>query len=532
MLAPSRETTEGTEFSAGSYGSDEDYDDEIDAAPPPIAAQTSDTVLETADLVRLQEVEIHRLAELFAVPRTTASTLLRRFGWKSERLIEAFMDNPEKVLADAGLAAPSVARGASASAALVSCDICAEERPPHEFAAPSCGDRFCAACWGEYVKGKLFDDGEATGIRCMRPGCGVMIEPTMVQAVVDAPTYAAYARHADREFVTDNPHLKFCPAAGCTKVVKVGSLGASEVACSCGMLFCFKCSREAHFPLSCAQLAAWEEKGKGDGETAKWIKVNTQKCPKCGWPIEKNGGCNHMTCRRRECGHEFCWLCMGPWRGHTTCGAYKADASLSETKAELERYLFYYERYEVHLNSQRLEDGLRQAARDHMRQIIDAATSDGAGSSSGASNLPLTEADVEYVADATEALIECRRTLKCTYPFAYFMDQASAERPLFEYLQGDLDRTTERLSKELEAAAAGADRLVMVNLAGEARTRLRHLREGVADGLVASITAAEKASSSSAPAGSDGGLEAALRASRETAAAEEQRRLERAMAAM
>ena len=134
------------------------------------------------------------------------------------------------------------------------------------------------------------------------------------------------------------------------------------------------------------------------------------------------------------------------------------------------------------------------------------------------------------MADATEALIECRRTLKCTYPFAYFMDQASAERPLFEYLQGDLDRTTERLSKELEAAAAGADRLVMVNLAGEARTRLRHLREGVADGLVASITAAEKGSA--LPAGSDGGLEAALRASRETAAAEEQRRLERAMAAM
>ena len=75
MLAPSRETTEGTEFSAGSYGSDEDYDDEIDAAPPPIAAQTSDTVLEAADLVRLQEVEIHRLAELFAVPRTTSVTL-------------------------------------------------------------------------------------------------------------------------------------------------------------------------------------------------------------------------------------------------------------------------------------------------------------------------------------------------------------------------------------------------------------------------------------------------------------------------
>ena len=78
----------------------------------------------------------------------------------------------------------------------------------------------------------------------MRPGCGVMIEPTMVQAVVDAPTYAASARHADREFVTDNPHLG--PPAGCSCLVKVGSASAPRGGgvTRDGMLFCFKCSRE------------------------------------------------------------------------------------------------------------------------------------------------------------------------------------------------------------------------------------------------------------------------------------------------
>ena len=100
------------------------------------------------------------------------------------------------------------------------------------------------------------------------------------------------------------------------------------------MRFCFNCSREYHYPLSCKQLDAWNEKGKSESETARWVQVNTKKCPKCLWPIEKNGGCNHMTCRRKECGHDFCWLCLGPYRGHTSCGAYKQDPAMKDAKAQ------------------------------------------------------------------------------------------------------------------------------------------------------------------------------------------------------
>ena len=48
----------------------------------------------------------------------------------------------------------------------------------------------------------------------------------------------------------------------------------------------------------------------------RWLNRHTKKCPKCKSPIEKNNGCDHMTCKRQAggCGHEFCWRCLAPWR--------------------------------------------------------------------------------------------------------------------------------------------------------------------------------------------------------------------------
>jgi hypothetical protein len=39
--------------------------------------------------------------------------------------------------------------------------------------------------------------------------------------------------------------------------------------------------------------------------------VKVKKCPKCQEYIEKNGGCDHMTCK---CGYEFLWSTLQPYR--------------------------------------------------------------------------------------------------------------------------------------------------------------------------------------------------------------------------
>ena len=84
--------------------------------------------------------------------------------------------------------------------------------------------------------------------------------------------------------------------------------------------------------------------------------------------------------------------------------------------------------------------------------------------------------DLDYLTGGAEVLIACRRLLKNTYPFAFFLRRGTNPKELFEHLQGRLESVTETLAGLLEAEGEPC-KLEIIATTADARTRIKNMRE-------------------------------------------------------
>ena len=72
--------------------------------------------------------------------------------------------------------------------------------------------------------------------------------------------------------------------------------------------------------------------------------------------------------------------------------------------------------------------------------------------------------DVQFLKQAVEQVIECRRVLKYTYVLGYFLEDLTQEKRLFEYHQEMLEKHTETLHHYTEMSLDNLDRTQVINL--------------------------------------------------------------------
>lgn len=358
-------------------------------------------ILDQAAIDGRQSRVVKQVAEELFIDENSASSMLRHYGWKEDKLKREWWDDPEKVRRNVGLVDTSSSSQESALAvsssasvvpsssltllssssapapspdATVQCESAFCERVPiGEATRLNCGHWFCNDCWTGFLISQINDGAKCVfascmGMRCTLAhnhkfgcACNEKVPSTMFARFVKDPALMAkYTRWVLDTFVEGQRTVKWCPRPGCGRAVCYPSGGAKDITCVCGHRFCFSCLEAAHSPIDCDLVRSWMVKEKSDDATQMWLDARTKACPECNVRIEKNKACNHMHCAK--CGHHFCWLCKGPWKSHggTTggyyvCNKYNEDISAGRYSSEeskllantrsIQKYTYYYNRF-------------------------------------------------------------------------------------------------------------------------------------------------------------------------------------------
>lgn len=385
--------------------------------------------------------------------------MLHQRNWEPDTVINDYFDDWPRFREKCGLVADP--HNTLEEKSDFECSICCDTYTSTSTYSLSCGHHYCLNCYYSYLVNTMF---LGKLIRCMHPNCNLTIPHKDVDAIIEkhsgTTNYKPFLNCVARNFVDANKNImKWCPAPGCdsfVEVIRTSTEGISNdlsripiVTCSKGHEFCSDCSYENHLPCVCQIVKLWIKKCHDDSETVNWILANTQSCPQCNSLIEKNGGCNHITCS--TCQYEFCWICLGTWKEHGTeyyqCNRFDPEITLkikenqTQKRKSLQRYLHYYRRFTVHESSM-LGDQKTIATVDaqmtaYMNEQVRKQVKN------------LSWIDIQFLHDAVRVLIQGRKTLKWTYCFAFYA-QKSNYSEIFEGMQDFLSRTVEDLSKIFE----------------------------------------------------------------------------------
>lgn len=401
------------------------------------------------DVERLLNECVEALCAGLPVVPSLAKLLLHTHKWETDYIISKYKEDAATVLADARikpLKPPDFDMQAVRSSRSVLCPICFQILPGEYFRALACGDYFCKECWATHFEVQI-NQGITTAIECMGRGCNILVPEDFVLSILSKSALREkYQQFAFSDYVKSHPELRYCPGANCNIVVCAKELQSKRVTCKhCKTTFCFKCGADYHAPTDCETIKKWLTKCADDSETANYISAHTKDCPKCHICIEKNGGCNHMQCY--GCKFDFCWMCLGDWKTHGSeyyeCSRYRENPNIANESAHaqareaLKKYLFYFERWENHAKSLRLEEQTLQMIKDRINSKVMANEG--------------TWIDWQYLQNAAALLAKCRYTLQYTYPYAYYME-SGPRKELFEYQQAQLEAEIENLSWKIERA--------------------------------------------------------------------------------
>ena len=189
------------------------------------------------------------------------------------------------------------------------CPVCYDSiDQPYRLA---CGHAYCYSCLRHFLL--TTSDTKQFPMSCMgdEATCGVPIPLPVVQRFLVPAQFKRLLEVSFLDYIGRNPdNFRYCTTPDCPELYSLEFDSADGIfRCpSCFASICVSC-REDHDGFTCGEWRIHRDPEAQERMLEGWAEgsQNVKKCPRCRILIEKNGGCNHMTCP--GCGAHICWRC-------------------------------------------------------------------------------------------------------------------------------------------------------------------------------------------------------------------------------
>ena len=199
------------------------------------------------------------------------------------------------------------------------CSICYCDVPEYSIIITgNCQHRFCDSCVIAYLQTAL-NDGKVLNTTCPFLNCKELLSDHLIEKLLSPLEFGKFIQYRTLASLRLEPNCRWCPNQECDGGVIGDPMKSNEplICNQCNTKFCFNCSQIWHPKYTCSENArrirkiagkeARRREKEDEKQMEKYLKDNKSiKCARCSALIQRNDGCNHITCR---CGHEFCWLC-------------------------------------------------------------------------------------------------------------------------------------------------------------------------------------------------------------------------------
>ncbi|RWR95845.1 putative E3 ubiquitin-protein ligase [Cinnamomum micranthum f. kanehirae] len=180
------------------------------------------------------------------------------------------------------------------------CPICMEPKHQHEtFAVQGCFHVFCLDCIRGHITAKTQEN--ITKVRCPQPDCERELEIELCGLILPPELLDRWGNLVCESTIME-PTKFYCPFKDCSALLLADDgIAVTLSECPhCSRLFCATCKVPWHTGIGCE---GFQKLRVGDREREDIMVVNLakekkwQKCPSCGFIVERTAGCNYIKCR-------------------------------------------------------------------------------------------------------------------------------------------------------------------------------------------------------------------------------------------